>query len=174
MSTTTPDRALLAHVQTALDATQGPCHVGALEDPVTSGCFDEGIPLGCALYAQHVMLPETLGMEPPPLRASPMSAYQGKEYSKEEVKGAIEEFAPWLSWKVYDVLFALCILVLGRRIKWLREAQDDQRNSQLRRPVAPAAVQMHALKKPPPQLYDAPQMHPGTPFNPSVQRQLSV
>ena len=57
---------------------------------------DEGIPLGCALYAQHVMLPETLGIEPPPLRTSPMSAYQGKEYSKEEVKGAIEEFAPWL------------------------------------------------------------------------------
>ena len=108
----------------------------------------------------------------------------------------------------------------------LREAQDDQRNSQLRRPVAPAAVQMHALKKPPPQLYkggsalqthsgtyftqsapdfyfpetslcllhmakrpqeehkkrcleemlggyihsDAPQMHPGTPFNPSAQQ----
>ena len=52
----------------------------------------------------------------------------------------------------------------------LREAQDDQRNSQLRRPVAPAAVQMHALKKPPPQLYDAPHMHPGTPFNPSAQQ----
>ena len=36
---------LYRDVQTALDATQGPCHVGALEDPVTSGCFDEGVPL---------------------------------------------------------------------------------------------------------------------------------
>ena len=34
------------------------------------------------------------------------------------------EFSPWLSWKVYDVLFALTLLVLGRRIKWLRAAQQ--------------------------------------------------
>eukprot|EP00900_Chrysochromulina_parva_P000750 jgi/Chrpa1/10676/Chrysochromulina_OHIO_Genome00006316-RA len=35
-----------------------------------------------------------------------------------------EEFAPWLSWKVYDVLFAVLMLYLGRRLAWVRRAQE--------------------------------------------------
>ena len=34
------------------------------------------------------------------------------------------EFTPWLSWKVYDVLWALALLWLGRRLKWVRDAQE--------------------------------------------------
>ena len=41
---------LYRDVQTALDATQGPCHVGALNDPVTSGCFAEGVSLSVSGY----------------------------------------------------------------------------------------------------------------------------
>ena len=35
-----------------------------------------------------------------------------------------EEFAPWLSWKVYDVLFAVLMLYLGRRLAWVRRARE--------------------------------------------------
>ena len=56
---------------------------------------DEGIPIGCAAYAQHVLLPN-LGLQSPPLRRTPWPAYQGREYSAEEVENAIEEFLPWL------------------------------------------------------------------------------
>ena len=36
----------------------------------------------------------------------------------------LDEFSPWLSWKVYDILFALFLLFLGRRVRWVREAQE--------------------------------------------------
>ena len=36
----------------------------------------------------------------------------------------LEEFSPWLSWKVYDVLFALAILYLAKRVKLIRKAQE--------------------------------------------------
>jgi len=35
-----------------------------------------------------------------------------------------EEFVPWLSWKVYDILFALALIWLGRRVKLIRDAQE--------------------------------------------------
>ena len=67
---------------------------------------DEGIPAGCAAYAQRILAPQQLGSSPsPPLRpplpssSSPTpkwSAYQGRAYSKEELATAIDEFAPWL------------------------------------------------------------------------------
>ena len=56
---------------------------------------DEGIAIGCAAYAQHVMAAD-LGLQPPPLRRAPWPAYQGRAYSAAEVANAIEEFAPWV------------------------------------------------------------------------------
>jgi hypothetical protein len=35
-----------------------------------------------------------------------------------------DEFLPWLSWKVYDILWALLLLYLGRRLKCIRRAQE--------------------------------------------------
>lgn len=40
------------------------------------------------------------------------------------LEALLEEFSPWLSWKVYDVLFAVFLLLLGRRVKWIRDAQE--------------------------------------------------
>ena len=56
---------------------------------------DEGIAAGCAAYAQRVLLP-AMGVEPPPVRAGPWSAYQGRHYSDDEVAEAIDAFSPWL------------------------------------------------------------------------------
>ena len=36
-----------------------------------------------------------------------------------------EELVPWLSWKVYDVLFALAMLYLGRRVQAIRYAREE-------------------------------------------------
>jgi hypothetical protein len=55
---------------------------------------DEGIPVGCAAYAQRVLAPQGGAGAAP--RSRVMSAYQGRAYSEEEVASAIEEFAPWL------------------------------------------------------------------------------
>ena len=57
---------------------------------------DEGIALGCAEYALHQLLPTVSDVAPPPLRARPRAAYQGRSYSDEEVRSAIDEFLPWL------------------------------------------------------------------------------
>jgi len=35
-----------------------------------------------------------------------------------------DEFPAWLSWKVCDVLWAIALLYLGRRIRWVRRAQE--------------------------------------------------
>ena len=35
-----------------------------------------------------------------------------------------DEFVPWLSWKVFDVLFALLMLKLARRSRLIRDAQE--------------------------------------------------
>ncbi len=35
-----------------------------------------------------------------------------------------DEFTPWLSWKLYDIMFALLMLYLGRRLAWVRRAQE--------------------------------------------------
>ena len=35
-----------------------------------------------------------------------------------------EEFVPWLSWKVYDVLFALALLWLAKRVKLIERARE--------------------------------------------------
>ena len=32
-----------------------------------------------------------------------------------------EELVPWLSWKVFDVIFALAVLWLAKRVKFVRE-----------------------------------------------------
>ena len=37
---------------------------------------------------------------------------------------AADEVVPWLSWKVYDVLFALAMLYLAKRVKLIRKAQE--------------------------------------------------
>ena len=59
---------------------------------------DEGIPIGCAAYAQQVMA-ANLDLQPPTsVRRAPWSAYQGRAYSSTEVRNAIEEFAPWLEY----------------------------------------------------------------------------
>jgi len=34
------------------------------------------------------------------------------------------EFGPWLSWKVYDILWAAALLWLGRRIRWVKRLQE--------------------------------------------------
>ena len=34
-----------------------------------------------------------------------------------------DEFEPWLKWKVYDVLFALGVVLLGRRLSRCPRAQ---------------------------------------------------
>ena len=35
-----------------------------------------------------------------------------------------DEFVPWLSWKVYDVLFALAIIWLSKRFKLIERARE--------------------------------------------------
>ena len=35
-----------------------------------------------------------------------------------------EELVPWLSWKVFDVIFALAVLWLAKRVKFVREAKE--------------------------------------------------
>ena len=35
-----------------------------------------------------------------------------------------DEFVPWLSWKAYDVLFALAILYLAKRVKLIQRARE--------------------------------------------------
>ena len=37
---------------------------------------------------------------------------------------ASDELSPWLAWKVYDVLFALLLLYLGKRVRLIRQAQE--------------------------------------------------
>jgi len=34
-----------------------------------------------------------------------------------------DEFSPWLKWKMYDILWALGLILLGRRLKCIRRAQ---------------------------------------------------
>ena len=36
-----------------------------------------------------------------------------------------DEMDPWLKWKVYDVLFALAMLYLGRRVQAIRYAREE-------------------------------------------------
>ena len=38
-------------------------------------------------------------------------------------KDFFDEFEPWLKWKVYDVLFALSVVLLGRRLSRCPRAQ---------------------------------------------------
>ena len=40
------------------------------------------------------------------------------------VEEAFDEFSPWLKWKVYDILWAISLLLLGRRLKCVRKAQE--------------------------------------------------
>ena len=35
-----------------------------------------------------------------------------------------DEFVPWISWKVYDVIFALAIIWLSKRFKLIEKARE--------------------------------------------------
>lgn len=63
---------------------------------------DEGVAVGCAAYAQRVILPRRLGVRAPPRRTVPWSAYQGAAYSESDVLAALDEFAPWIEAVVLD------------------------------------------------------------------------
>lgn len=73
------------------------CREAGFENAFIPPCVgDEGIPIGCALYAQHVLLPRLGFSPPPPPSRTAWSAYQGHEYAEQDIESAIEEFAPWL------------------------------------------------------------------------------
>ena len=44
-----------------------------------------------------------------------LAAFLGEDF--------FDEFEPWLKWKVYDVLFALGVVLLGRRLSRCPRAQ---------------------------------------------------
>ncbi|KAL1522300.1 hypothetical protein AB1Y20_017292 [Prymnesium parvum] len=86
---------------------------------------DDGVALGCATFALHQLLPR-LGTAPPAPRRAPLSAYQGKAYTREEVEAAVEEYSAWLVDLTDDLPpaddaalhAALCALLDGEIVGW--------------------------------------------------------
>ena len=80
--------------------------------------------MGCAAYAQSLLLPN--GTPAPPPRNVPFSAYQGRDYSSEQVASAIAEYMPWLEEVALEdsseagvVQYAAKALASGEIICWV-------------------------------------------------------